>query len=135
MKVLTASQIKIAEKTAVSGGLFSYAELMENAGKAVFSEICRRYQVSGKRFLVIVGSGNNGGDGIVIASLLRNSGAFVTLCAPFGLPETDTASAFLNRVFEIPVCNSVDGSYDFYIDALFGIGFNRNFDEHTESRI
>ena len=125
MKVLTALQIKNAENRAVSSGFFSYADLMEKAGKAVFQIITSRYSIIGKKFLVIAGSGNNGGDGVVIADLLRRAGAFVTIMFPCGKPQTDTARQFLDSVSDVPVCISLSGEYDFYIDAIFGIGLNR----------
>ena len=132
MKVLTPLQIKNAEKSAVSGGLFSYADLMKKAGRAVFDEIAARYVFLGKRFLVVAGAGNNGGDGLVVADLLRKSGAFVTLYMPFGAPKSEPACDFLSAVSDIPVCAGISGEYDFYIDALFGIGFNRVLTDDIE---
>ena len=125
MKVLTSLQIKNAEKSAVDNGLFSYSDMMKNAGEAAFRVITSKYTVVGKKILVIAGCGNNGGDGLVIASLLKNHGAIVTLLLPFGFPVTDTASGFLCGASDIPVCNGLSGDFDFYVDALFGIGFNR----------
>lgn len=132
MKVLTPLQIKNTEKAVVSGGRFSYADLMKKAGKAVFNEIAARYDFIGKRFLIIIGTGNNGGDGLVVADLLRKSGAFVTLYMPFGAPKSEPASKFLSAVSDIPVCAGVSGEYDFYVDALFGIGFNRALTDDIE---
>lgn len=125
MKVLTYEQIKNAEKSAVESGRFSYTDLMHNAGKAVFNVIKERYEIIGKRFLIIIGNGNNGGDGLVVAGLLRNVGAFVELYMPLGMPHTETAKAYLDTISDLPTCNTIDKDYDFYIDALFGIGLNR----------
>ena len=49
MKILTSLQIKTAEKTAVDNGLFSYTEMMKNAGEAVFKVIASRYSIVGKK--------------------------------------------------------------------------------------
>ena len=135
MKVLTGEQIKCLEKSAVDNGLFSYIDLMKNAGSSVVDIICKRYNVSGRKVCVISGSGNNGGDGLVIADLLRNEGAFVTLYLPFGTPCTDTSKSFYDNVSDIPVVKFVDDNYDFYIDALFGIGLNRLLATETEELI
>lgn len=125
MKVLTYEQIKNVEKSAVESGRFSYTDLMRNAGKAVFNAIEERYEIIGKRVLIIVGNGNNGGDGLVVAGLLRNAGAFVELYMPLGMPQSETAKTFLNTISDLPICNTIYKNYDFYIDALFGIGLSR----------
>ncbi|MBR5922588.1 MAG: NAD(P)H-hydrate dehydratase [Clostridia bacterium] len=131
MKVLTSNQIRFAEKSAVEHGLFSYAELMKKAGGAVFDEILRRYDIVGKKILIIAGCGNNGGDGLVIAAKLSGAGAFVTMCYPEGRPDTETARQFSAAVERLPVCKAVTDDYDFYIDALFGTGFNRLLSQET----
>ena len=124
MKVLTSLQIKNAEKSAVLNGLFSYADMMKNAAKSIFNEITARYEIIGKKFLIITGKGNNGGDGIVLARLLKNSGANVKFYFPLGYPETSPAADFLDDIGSIPVCTDLNADYDFYVDALFGIGFH-----------
>ena len=40
---------------------------MENAGSAAARVIRSRYEVQGKAVTVLCGSGNNGGDGFVVA--------------------------------------------------------------------
>lgn len=134
MKVLTVEQIKNVEKTAVLNGLFSYEDLMKNAGKAVFEQISAQGSVAGKRVLILVGSGNNGGDGLVVAGLLKDAGAIVKILAPYGLPKTKTAIVFCPGILDIDQVNSVDDEFDIYVDALFGIGLNRELDTDT-SRI
>jgi NAD(P)H-hydrate epimerase len=52
--------------------------MMENAGRAV-AEACQRMGVTDKRMLVLVGPGNNGGDGLVAGRYLYDAGADVTL--------------------------------------------------------
>lgn len=125
MKVLTCTQVKNAEKSAVSGGLFSYCELIGKAGRAVFDAIVSKYDIVGKSFLIVAGNGNNGGDGLAVADLLKSAGAFVELYLPLGMPITDTAAIYTERVRDIPISRGVNKNYDFYIDALFGIGLNR----------
>ncbi|MBO4433650.1 MAG: NAD(P)H-hydrate dehydratase [Clostridia bacterium] len=135
MKVLDLEQIRYAEKTAVSSGLFSYADLMEKAGKAVCAEIVSRYDVKDKKVLIIAGNGNNGGDGLVCANLLRECGANVYFMFPIGIPKTDTAITFIEPVADLPVISDLTDSYDLYIDALFGIGLNRALTPKIEAII
>ena len=135
MKVLTAKQIKKAEYNAVNCGIFSYAKLMKNAGEAAAKEILNRYNVIGKRICVICGNGNNGGDGLVIASVLSNNGADVFLFTPLGFPSTDVAIQFKDDVKNINIVDDVSDNYDFFIDALFGIGLNRFLSDELSNLI
>ncbi|MDN3955390.1 NAD(P)H-hydrate dehydratase [Sporolactobacillus laevolacticus] len=50
--------------------------LMENAGRAVFAAL-EPLLKAGEKVMVIIGKGNNGGDGFVIARMLLDSRAFV----------------------------------------------------------
>ncbi len=130
MKVLTAAQIKKAEDNAVECGIFSYAHLMKNAGDAATREILNRYNIIGKKICVVCGSGNNGGDGLVIAANLKRSGADICLLTPLGFPNTDTALNFKDSVKDIKILDDFYGDFDIVIDALFGIGFNRLLSEN-----
>ena len=57
-----------------------YPTLMETAGSRVVEALIAEYgPVAGKRFWVLCGKGNNGGDGAVIARLLWLRGALVQL--------------------------------------------------------
>jgi ADP-dependent NAD(P)H-hydrate dehydratase / NAD(P)H-hydrate epimerase len=76
MKILTAHQMREIDRLTVEQCGVSYATLMETAGARVVEAILRRYgDVEGKSFLILCGKGNNGGDGAVIARLLRMRGA------------------------------------------------------------
>jgi len=66
--VLSVEEMYRAEHLAVAQGISSL-ELMENACHAVVSEVSRRW--SPRPTLVICGPGNNGGDGLGVAILLR----------------------------------------------------------------
>jgi hydroxyethylthiazole kinase-like uncharacterized protein yjeF len=78
MKVATTEQMREIEQTADAQG-HTYATMMDNAGKAVATEIQSRFAAAGKRVLVLVGPGNNGGDGLVAARYLHDAGAEVQL--------------------------------------------------------
>ena len=132
MKVLSCEQVRNVENSAVCGGLFSYTQLMQKASKAVFDAIISKYDVVGKSFLIIIGNGNNGGDGLVVSDLLRSAGAFVELYIPFGMPSTETASKFAEKIMHLPINHGINKDYDFYIDALFGIGFNRKLNDDIQ---
>ena len=89
MKIVTVEQMKALEAASVEAGV-SVDALMEKAGLAVASEATRRLESPrGARVLVLVGSGNNGGDGLVAARHLHQWGARVQvyLCGPRKQPD------------------------------------------------
>lgn len=74
MKVLTAAQMREADRRTIEGGIPSEI-LMENAGRSVVEFLDREFAPLRKqRVVVFCGNGNNGGDGLVIARLLAERG-------------------------------------------------------------
>ena len=86
MKVLTGSQMAELDRQAIENLGIPSLVLMEMAGRAVTEELCTRFpDIARKKIIVIVGKGNNGGDGLVVARRLLDLGAAVevhALCAP-----------------------------------------------------
>ncbi len=78
MLIVTTPQMQAAERAADAAGL-SFAQLMENAGQAIAQAIDTEFEVAGARVLILVGPGNNGGDGLVIARHLAYCGAEVNV--------------------------------------------------------
>ncbi len=74
MKVVTVGEMRRIE-AASDAAEHSYAAMMEQAGKAVAEAIITRREVQDRRVLVLVGPGNNGGDGLVAARYLAEAGA------------------------------------------------------------
>src|SRR5438552_13055858 len=69
--VLTAAQMRDADRRTIEEIGLPGAVLMENAGAAVARELRQRYPRA-RRPLVLCGKGNNGGDGFVVARHLRD---------------------------------------------------------------
>src|SRR5579884_1061184 len=74
--LLTAAESRTADQATIASGTDGET-LMENAGRAVADMIEQQY----KRcpVLVVCGTGNNGGDGFVVARLLKDRKWDVTL--------------------------------------------------------
>jgi hydroxyethylthiazole kinase-like uncharacterized protein yjeF len=77
VKVVTADEMRFIERESDARGV-TYAMMMENAGRGVADAIRHRLDVAGKAVLVLVGPGNNGGDGLVAARYLHDAGAQIT---------------------------------------------------------
>lgn len=122
--------------------------LMENAGIACEEEILRHYPKA-KKFLIICGQGNNGGDGFVLARRFWNTKKTVSVFH-FGVPNDAMPDAWLNfnivRKLGIPRFDLRAGpgkrqlirrlkTADVVVDAIFGIGLKREVVEPHRSVI
>ncbi|MEM1641735.1 MAG: NAD(P)H-hydrate dehydratase [Desulfurococcaceae archaeon] len=77
-KVCNAEEMRRLDEEAVKRGIDHYT-LMEDAGTAVYHVISTRIGVEGKRFVVVAGTGNNGGDALVTARRLYSRGGCVVI--------------------------------------------------------
>ena len=79
MKLVGTAQMRALEQAAVDAGA-TWPGLMEQAGWGVAQEaLALLGDARGKAVVVLVGPGNNGGDGLVIARHLHDAGARVSL--------------------------------------------------------
>jgi len=76
-KVFTVEEMIAAEKAADASGV-SYGMMMEIAGRSVAEAIVERVPVQDRNVLILVGPGNNGGDGLVVGRHLAEADARVT---------------------------------------------------------
>ena len=89
MKIVTAAQMVALEQAAISRGV-SADNMMENAGLAVAQAARKQLGgVAGVKVAVLVGPGNNGGDGLVTARHLRRWGAEVAAWMLTARPDVD----------------------------------------------
>ena len=124
MMVLTKALITESEENAVNSGVFSYRELMYNAGTEAVKIILKKTNVENKKVAIICGNGNNGGDGFVIANSLYEHGADVTVITPLGYPKTENSAFYFDKLTFIKRCENLNGEFDIIIDAVYGIGFH-----------
>ncbi|MGI6109893.1 MAG: NAD(P)H-hydrate epimerase, partial [Eubacteriaceae bacterium] len=137
MKVVTPKQMAALDQKTIETGIPS-TDLMEKAGEKATAEIKAVIPPHG-RVLVLSGLGNNGGDGQVIARLLRQDQVDVSLLFPAS--EQDCQARFspdsrinFSRLRDIPVIYAPPGSSDLIrtavgqadviVDALLGTGFD-----------
>ncbi|AUQ99260.1 NAD(P)H-hydrate dehydratase [Phaeobacter inhibens] len=163
-ELLTAAQMQAIEQAAIRSGEVTGLELMERAGQGVVEAIFEEWpelaqpvesgrgaspshspEYLGKddaprRAVVLCGPGNNGGDGFVVARLLKERGWAVEVFL-YGDPDKLPPDAKVNyerwRESDAvrPLCEEVIDAgedADLAVDAVFGTGLTRPFLDHGE---
>jgi len=75
MKILTASEMQRIDRLTTERYGVPSLTLMENAGRGVVEFLVARLApLAQHRIVILCGKGNNGGDGLVVARLLREQG-------------------------------------------------------------
>jgi ADP-dependent NAD(P)H-hydrate dehydratase / NAD(P)H-hydrate epimerase len=128
MKLVTVDQMRRIEAASDTQG-HTYAAMMERAGSAVARVIQTRWDVRGQRILLLIGPGNNGGDGLVAARHLHEAGAAIGV---FVLKprEDEHMTALRERGIDIALCSAANlpewlSSCAIIVDALLGTGAAR----------
>jgi ADP-dependent NAD(P)H-hydrate dehydratase / NAD(P)H-hydrate epimerase len=134
--LLTPAEMSRADSLAVEAGTPSLT-LMENAGRAVVEAIVARWEP--RETLVFCGPGNNGGDGFVVARLLREVGWPVRV-ALLGAREKLKGDADINAKKWTgqpidPATPERLGGAALIVDALFGAGLDRDIGEPAASLV
>ncbi len=139
MRLVTAAEMKSIDRHAIEKMGIPSLLLMENAGlKILFALEKALGGLRGKRFTIVCGRGNNGGDGLVIARHLFNSRVNIDVylaCHPSEL-SPDASANFKMLEAAGYKCSTLRGFdeldrfraslefSDFAIDAIFGTGFS-----------
>jgi len=137
MKILTASQVRQIEEECAKIGITTDM-LMENAGKAVAEEVKNILgDIEKRSILILIGPGNNGGDGLVAARHLHDFGSKVTVYLCAQRPENDAKLKLVQEqgITCVEAAEDEDlgkldeslSSANAVIDALFGTGTTRPF--------
>ncbi len=144
MKVVRAEEMRALDKEAIEEYKIPSLVLMENAGLRtveVIEEVLD--DVRGKSILILVGIGNNGGDGLVIARHLINAGALVDIFVWGEAKELSPDAATNYRIVERMQANlfllkNEEGlnklmlsllTADLIIDSIYGVGFKGKLNE------
>jgi len=136
--ILTAEQMRMAEKKTMQETGITSLELMERAGQAVARESHKQKLDSG-RIVIVIGAGNNGGDGFVAARLLRKDQVPITvipLVARDDMHDDLKHQADLAEQAGVkirPMTSSADAEkFESWlkravlvVDAIFGTGINK----------
>jgi NAD(P)H-hydrate epimerase len=132
MKVVTVEEMRHLEAASDEAG-HTYDAMMERAGQAVAQAIVSRRKVQDEKILLLIGPGNNGGDGLVAGRYLAQVGAQVIgyLYEPRD-PAEDQNYRMLEEMGTTIVLASDDDTgerltrlareADIIVDALLGTG-------------
>jgi len=148
IKVLSANQCREIDKKAINDIGIPEIVLMENAA----SEVCKKIRCKGKSFLILCGKGNNGGDGLALARklLLQERKVKIYIISNDNkYTESFTCNlnillnilgeeniAFINGEGDINCEFKNDlQNFDVIVDAIFGVGLNKNINGFFEKVI
>lgn len=135
MKVVTSKEMREIDMVTIEEYSISSAVLMERAGLSVALKVKELYP--NKKILILCGSGNNGGDGLVAARNLHNWGfkvnAFLT-ADPKKLSSDALVQYKIARKFGLNIMplnellahhSSLITHHCLIVDAIFGTGLSR----------
>jgi len=147
MFVITSTEMKKLENRTIEEFGISEDILMERAGISVVQAMWNEFDnISKKSFVIVCGTGNNGGDGYVIARDLLNYTEAVKVIA-LDYPNTDVAKTNYERYLKhggifyryselsIEEVSKMISEADIVVDALFGIGLNREIHDEDITRL
>ncbi len=132
LPAVSVEQMRDLERATEALGLPGPA-LMENAGRACAEAIRNHFPIErSRRILVLVGPGNNGGDGLVVARHLHDCDRDVAVYQ-VGRQPVEDAKILLLRERDVPIYSASDdpdfrtldaviNSSDLLVDALLGAG-------------
>ncbi|MEW9580437.1 NAD(P)H-hydrate dehydratase [Paraburkholderia sp. DGU8] len=133
LPLLTLTDLRIAETQAAAA--LPPHTLMARAGQSAASflheQITRDTSIARakQRVWLIAGPGNNGGDALVLATRLHETGITVELCMPVEVKPDDARWALdAARAAGVPITAAPPASLDGYrwlVDGMFGIGLTR----------
>ena len=139
MKIVSSQVMREIDKRTIDGGYVSGQELMWRAGTGAAGEIIKfaaQFDANfNKRFFIICGKGNNGGDGFVIAQELHEKGFAVAVFSVCPLSDYQgDALHYAKQLpseipYEIYVHKVHTQSGDIIVDCLLGTGLKSDLRE------
>lgn len=134
-ELLSAARMRAIERAAIESGAVTGLSLMERAGRGVVEAVFGHWPELARapqRAVVLCGPGNNGGDGFVVARLLKDWGWRVGVYLdgdPARLPPDARANqerwCQMGPVGTLKEAPRSAQEADLFVDALFGTGLTR----------
>jgi len=126
----TAEQVRGFDRLAIERFGIPGLNLMERAGQAAFDLIRRRWP-DARRLVVLTGTGNNGGDGFVVARLAREAGLQVQVLqlgdrARLQGDASDNAARWDDLGGDWRGFEGIPAETELIVDAILGTGLERS---------
>jgi NAD(P)H-hydrate epimerase len=136
MKIVSVNEMRLMDSYAIGQLGIPEEILMENAGFAVINVLKNKIIIKERKFVIFCGTGNNGGDGLVVARLLHSNGGHVKVFSLGdstkyrGAAKTNFAIVTKLPIEVIKLENAISAKKaiahcDVIIDAIFGTGLDR----------
>ncbi|MGY4691214.1 NAD(P)H-hydrate dehydratase [Salibacterium sp. K-3] len=133
MQVVTGNEMREMDRYTMQDLGMKEELLMENAGRAVAHALEKKYSASaGRKTAVLIGKGNNGGDGFVIARVLQERGWKIETLLLSDAEAFQGAACYHKDVFERSgfqwkywnegEISRIQSGYDLIVDAMLGTG-------------
>ena len=125
-QLLTSKQMRESDARAINGSEEKSRELMFNASLGVYNNVEWHGKIG-----IVVGKGNNGGDGYSLALILKENNYDCQIISPLGEPKKySTAYYYFEKCKgNIEILDNDDLSqYDILVDCIFGTGFDKTVD-------
>lgn len=134
-KIVTAAEMKRLDLHTINEIGIPSLVLMERAALAVRDEILTAYPLNQENVVIVAGSGNNGGDGLAVARLLKIAGVPVTILNvgnPDHASSEHQTQAKICEYYQIPETTDITvlENASLIVDAIFGIGIDREIQGH-----
>ena len=130
-QIVTCKEMKALDGNMIEGIGIPSCVLMERAALKVAEELERTLadKKQEERILCVCGSGNNGGDGVAVARILKLHGYRTSLYL-VGNPDHRTVEMQrqldIAAACQVPVVNNLETEeYTTIVDAIFGVGLTR----------
>jgi ADP-dependent NAD(P)H-hydrate dehydratase / NAD(P)H-hydrate epimerase len=147
--VVTAAEMRELDRATMEEIGIPGIALMETAGRAVAAAALRMLEGGKGRVAVVCGPGNNGGDGFVIARVLRGQGidatAYLAAARAVIRGYAREHLEILERAGGVVIAIDTPGAFDeqraaiasalLVVDALFGVGQVRTIEGHLAAVI
>jgi hydroxyethylthiazole kinase-like uncharacterized protein yjeF len=136
MKIASVDEMRFMDRYAIEKLGIAEEILMENAGHAAINVLQNKIGIKSRKFVIFCGTGNNGGDGLVVARLIHSQGGLAKVflvgdknkfrgAAQTNMGIIDQLPIEVSKLENAVVVKRDVSHCDVIIDAIFGTGLDR----------